>query len=331
MHADKARFLAPATLAKEPTIPAEPDTRLDRDAHGACGQHALAIGLVRFLENLPAGHGDNARADPLRFQQVARFHGDGDFRSGRHQDRLPLASHRIGQHIAALGDHVLGRVGLAQSGQVLAAECQDRWRGLLRQRHFPRLGGFDRIGGADHQRIGRGAQHGQMLDRLVGRPILAQTDAVMGHDIGDGQPHQGRQPHRGAGIIGKHHEGAAIGAHAAMQRHAVHRRRHSMLADAIVDMAALTILGAEGADILGIGVVRPGEVGRAAQMFAQERVDHLERQLAGGAGGDLGKLVGMALLQGADRGAEFLGDVAAKGAGKLGLFAVREGGELTFP
>jgi hypothetical protein len=105
-----------------------------------------------------------------------------------------------------------------------------------------------------------------MLDRLVGRAVLAEADAVMGHHVLHRHAHQRREPHRGARVVGEAHEGAAIGPHAAMQRHAVHRRRHAVLADAVIDVAPLAVLGLEDAEIGGLGVVRAGQVGRAAMV-----------------------------------------------------------------
>ena len=73
-----------------------------------------------------------------------------------------------------------------------------------------------------------------------------------------------READRRAGIIGEDQEGAAIGDHAAVQRHAVHRRGHAELADAVIDVAAGIIRRGQRLDVLGFGVVRAGEVGRAA-------------------------------------------------------------------
>jgi hypothetical protein len=101
---------------------------------------------------------------------------------GGHQERLALAL-GLGQHIGALRGEVLGLVLGPQRRQALAAQRQDRGGGGLDQRDFPGLGGLHRVGGAEDQHVGRGAQHGEVFDRLVRRAVLAQPDAVMGHHV----------------------------------------------------------------------------------------------------------------------------------------------------
>ena len=91
--------------------------------------------------------------------------------------------------------------------------------------------------------VRRRAQHGEMLDRLMGRPILAEPDRVVGEHINHAHAHQGREPDRAAGVVGEDEERAAIGDEAAMQRDPVHRRRHAELADAVADVAAGEIVG----------------------------------------------------------------------------------------
>ena len=66
-----------------------------------------------------------------------------------------------------------------------------------------------------------------MLDRLMRRPVLAEPDRIMRHDIDDAQPHHRREPDGRPAIIGEDQERAAIGDDAAMRRHAVHRRGHA--------------------------------------------------------------------------------------------------------
>ena len=142
---------------------------------------------------------------------------------------------------------------------------------------------------------------GDVFHRLVGRPVLAQTDRVVGHHIDDRHPHQRRQTDRRAAVIGEGQEGAAIGAEPAMQRDAVHRRRHAMLADAVMDVPPAVILRGDRLHALRQGVVRPGQVGRAADGLGQGGVDDLQRHLAGLAGRDLGGVLRQAMAIGRHR------------------------------
>ena len=128
-----------------------------------------------------------------------------------------------------------------------------------------------------------------MLDRLVGRPVLAKADRVMGHDV-DHLALQRAEADRRPAVVGKDQEGAAIRQDAAMLRHAVHRRGHAELADPVVDVAAAVVSGVERLLRLGLGVVGPGEVGRAADRCRNRVVDRLQRHFRRLAGRDLGRI-----------------------------------------
>src|SRR3546814_2798476 len=70
--------------------------------------------------------------------------------------------------------------------------------------------GFDRVGRPIDVKIGDHAEAHHMLDGLVGRPILAKTNAVMSHDINNPRLLERGQADRPATIIGEDQEGAAI-------------------------------------------------------------------------------------------------------------------------
>ena len=95
-----------------------------------------------------------------------------------------------------------------------------------------------------------------------------------------------------------------------MQRHAVHRGGHAVLADAVVDEAAGVVGRRHRLHRLGAGVVGAGEVGRAADHLRHRRDDAFQRELAGGAGRDVLRLLGEAFLHRAD------GGVRARPAGR---------------
>ena len=109
----------------------------------------------------------------------------------------------------------------------------------------------------------------------------------MGHDVDHPGLLKRREADRGPGVIGEDQEGAAIGDHAAVQRHAVHRRGHPELANPVIEIAAGIILFRQRLLILCFGIVRTREVGRAADRLGQERVDRPKRHLRSLARGDL--------------------------------------------
>ncbi len=134
-------------------------------------------------------------------------------------------------------------------------------------------------------------------DRLVGRTVLAEADGVVGHHEHRADAHQGGEADRRPAVVGEHQEGAAVGDHPAVQRHAVHRRRHGVLADPVVDVAAAPVVAPEHALGLDLGVVRSRQVGRTAEQFRQRRGDRLQRALRGDPRRDLRRVRGQRRLE----------------------------------
>ena len=197
-------------------LPAEGRGRLDRDARRAA-QHLGAIGLASWASNsAQQGSDTTAAAMPRAVQQVARRQRQRHLRAGGDERRLarPLG---FGQHIAAARPSGSRRrrgaapAPIAGSAPAPRARCACAAPVPSIPPSRPRRPGGTPAGWG--WRAG-----GQMLDRLVRRPVLAEPDRIMGHDIDDAQPHQRREPDRRAAIIGEHQEGAAIGDDAAMQR-----------------------------------------------------------------------------------------------------------------
>ena len=160
----------------------------------------------------------------------------------------------------------------AQRRQVLPGQRHDRRAVLVLERQLPALRRLDRVGRAEHLQVRDRAQGGQVLDRLVRRAVLAEADRIVGAHVITRCSISAARRIAGAAVVGEDQEGAAVGDDAAVQRHAVHRRRHAVLADAVVDVAAGVVAAAAcPRRALRVGVVRAGEVGRAA--------DHLGHRL----------------------------------------------------
>ena len=135
-----------------------------------------------------------------------------------------------------------GQIAKPELVQPLAAERQNDGLCHGGKRALPCLCGLDRIAGAEHQQVWDRPQRGQMFDRLVGRPVFAKADGIMRHHIDNALAHQRRQADRRAAVIGKDKKGAAIGNRPAMQRDAVHRRRHAMFAHPVMNIGAGRLL-----------------------------------------------------------------------------------------
>ena len=143
-----------------------------------------------------------------------------------------------GKLVGALCREVLRDVFGAHRAQVLPGQHQRRRRLGRVERRLPAFRGLDRVGRPEDQMVGDRAHGGEMLDRLVRRAVLAEPDRIVGHDEERADAHQRGQPHRRPRIVGEAEEGAAIGDQPAMQRDAVERGGHAVLADAVMNVAA---------------------------------------------------------------------------------------------
>ena len=122
-------------------------------------------------------------------------------------------------------------------------------------------------------------QRRRVLDRLVRRPVLAEADRVVREDVDDALLHQRGHADRVAAVVAEGEEGAAVRDQAAVQRDAVHDRGHAELAHAVVDVAAAPAFGVRrdapsaskrsGGVCAGVGEVRAGQVGAAAEQLGQ--------------------------------------------------------------
>jgi hypothetical protein len=171
-----------------------------------------------------------------------------------------------------------------------------------------------------------------MLDRLVGGTVFAEPDRIVGHHVNDAFAGERAKADRRAAIVGEDEECAGIRNDAAVQRHAVHRRGHAVLAHAIVDESAGIVGGGEYRHTLGLGVVGAGEVGGAADHFRHGRGQRFERRLRCGAGRSLFRCCGELLLHRTYRAGELiLRQLAAKAALEFGTAGRRYRFETIVP
>src|SRR6185437_11504192 len=95
-----------------------------------------------------------------------------------------------GDFVGAGGATVVVEEILAELREILPRQRQHAWPVFGFERKLPTFGGFHRVAGAEYEKIWNGAQRGQMLDRLMRRPVFAQADRVMRHDVDDALAHQ---------------------------------------------------------------------------------------------------------------------------------------------
>ena len=148
----------------------------------------------------------------------------------------------------------------------------------------PGLGALVGIGRADHADPGHGAQAGQVLDRLVGRPVLAEADRIVGEHEHDRQLHQRGEADRLQHVVPEREEGRAERPKAAVRGHAVADRAHGVLADPEVDVAPGPVAAVDVARAADHGMGRGDHVRRAADQLRHlgaERIERLARRDAG--------------------------------------------------
>ena len=117
-----------------------------------------------------------------------------------------------------------------------------------------------------------------MLDRLMRGAVFAKADGIVGKHEDGADAHQRRHAQRAAAIVRESEERAAIGDDSAVQRHAIHDRRHDEFAHAVMQIVAVRV----AADRLRTRPQRQvgaREISRAADQLRQERRQRLDRVL----------------------------------------------------
>src|SRR5450830_787131 len=279
-HADHTTFQAHVLVPVVGMGGFDGDTRADLQR-----QYRLLVARVLGIEDAGARHRHHTNLAALLGQLVVRLHRQAHFRTGRDQDQLRLAR-AILQHITTAADVVdlHGIAGLVL--QVLPGEDQRRRTVLALQGVFPGHGGFHRVGWTPGVEVRRATQARQLLDRLVGRTVFAQTDGVMGVDMDHALLHQRRHTYRVAGVFHEHQEGRAVRQQAAVQGDAVHDRGHAEFAHAVVHVVAAGVFSADALATFPQGQVGTGQVGRTAEQFRQQWTEGVQGVLAGFTAGD---------------------------------------------
>ena len=100
------------------------------------------------------------------------------------------------------------------------------------------------VAGADHVEVGDRPQRGELLDRLMGRAVLAEPDRVVAEPVDHRQLHQRREPDRRAGVVGEDQVGGPDRPQL-REREAVGDRRRLVLADPVMEGAPGPVGGLE--------------------------------------------------------------------------------------
>ena len=284
----RSRASQHVVLAVDIAGPAERQGRLDRQPRRGA-EHRGAPRRILPVEQLPAGHGDHRRRHALGLQprraRPSRSALPSRWPAGS-TARAPLG---LGQHIGAARRQVLRQrrcaapAGSAATARAATAPCGSASAAAQHSAVSTASAG------RNTSRFGMARSEARCSTGWWVGPSSPRPMTVMGHDIDDPHAHQRRQPDRAARVVGENQERAAIGDQAAVQREAVHRRRHAVLADAPVDVAAGEVAGRRPSSCRGVTVrlewVRSAEPPISSGIAADQ---HLQRLLAGLARGDDG-------------------------------------------
>ena len=191
-----------AVLA-DPALPAEgAAASTDTRARTRRRQHAVAVVVVLLGEAVQAGHGHHARGDAVRLEQLGGVGADVHLGAGADQDQVGrrpsttrAARRRRGRsrRPGISSGFQIGRPWRLSTSAVGVSLCSS----AKRQASAVSFASAGRT----HVDVRRGAQVGQLLHRLVGRPVLAEADRVVRVDEDRRQVHQRRQPDRGLHVV----------------------------------------------------------------------------------------------------------------------------------
>ena len=175
-------------------------------------QNAVAVRLRLVVENLPRGHRHYARANAFCVQLLMGCDRQANFAARSDDDHFWVSAGSICEHIGALRDSgSRGILTAIESRQGLTRQRQHC--GLVAQLHDETvcLDYFIGISWSQCDQPRYRTQGNKMLDRLVGRAVLAVAHGVMRENENRWQFHQRRQANCRPGIIAEYEERRAKG------------------------------------------------------------------------------------------------------------------------
>ncbi len=198
-------------------------------------QYRLLVFSGLLLKELHGRHGNHSDLIALLGELGLRIQCETHLGAGGDEDIL-TGLLGILQHISALQCQLAVQTYLRQ---VLTGQHQGSRRAGGAQCRIPGSLGLGPVTGTEDAEVRNGAEHAELLDGLMGRAVLADTDGIMGQNEDLRQLHEGRESGHGLQIITEDEEGADIGAETAVQQHAVGNAGHGQLTHTEVDVSSL--------------------------------------------------------------------------------------------
>ena len=153
-------------------LPSNRRRLFDRDPRRDGGrQNGVAVFLRLLVEQLPAGHADDAAANALRREVLVSGDAEVHFAAGRQQQDVRRAARCVGKHVGAASDAAGRRVlGPVKRRQRLSREHQHGWLVAKLHDHTPGFGDFVGVARTQRDQARDRAQRQQLLDGLMGGP-----------------------------------------------------------------------------------------------------------------------------------------------------------------
>ena len=123
-----------------------------------------------------------------------------------------------------------------QGRELLSGQHQQRRAVRPRDSRPPGPGRLVGVARSNDIEVRNGSQGGDVLDGLVCRSVLAETDRVVGHYVDDRELHERCQPNRGTSVVCEHEEGRSVWPDTPMQRQTVADPAHAELAHAVAEV-----------------------------------------------------------------------------------------------
>src|SRR5262249_45222728 len=205
----------PIDSPADPTYRAQPNVDACSTATRAVMSGGSTLSLYPwscFSNSSQEGMLTTRAAIPLPSASRMRRHKD--LAAAREQQHLQLAVRRIGEHIRTFGQ-ARGRSILRAVVWRQRLPAEDERHRSVPQLHddAPGLNHFVRVCRAQGDESGDGAQRGQLLDRLVRAPVLAQTNGVVREDVDHRELHDRAQADRRPRVIAEDQEPGAVGSY----------------------------------------------------------------------------------------------------------------------
>ena len=275
----------------DPLGPSKGRSSLNRDGRNTRGEDRVLVRLRLLLKELPAGHGHDADLLAGGLELLSGLNSHLELRSGSNNDdiRVGLLHDGVGSlHGSLDGGGV--HVGHSLPGEDKGGRPLDSLRVLgVSVLHGSGVGssGLVSITRADGQHVRHGTEGGQVLDRLMGRSVLSQSNRVVGHHVDNTGLRKGRHTHGIPHVIREDEEGSAVRDKSrGVKSNSVADGSHGVLAHSKADVALSRGILLEVSEHLHEGHVGRGQIGGSSNKSRDDRGEGVQHGLGVETGGE---------------------------------------------